>query len=96
MTKTRKVLLKEKPDVFLIYGDTNSTYSALVAKSLKIPVFHMEAGNRSFDQRIPEEINRKIIDHISNFLKEKLKNITLLSARELYQVLLLIVALTQV
>tara|TARA_B100000989_G_scaffold65832_1_gene45759 strand:- start:2281 stop:3393 length:1113 start_codon:yes stop_codon:yes gene_type:complete len=66
MTKTKKVLLKEKPDVFLIYGDTNSTYSALVAKSLKIPVFHMEAGNRSFDQRIPEEINRKLIDHLSD------------------------------
>jgi len=66
MMKIKKVLLKEKPDVFLIYGDTNSTYSALVAKSLKIPIFHMEAGNRSFDQRIPEEINRKLIDHLSD------------------------------
>ncbi len=66
MVKINKILLKEKPDVFLIYGDTNSTYSALVAKNLKIPIFHMEAGNRSFDQRIPEEINRKLIDHLSD------------------------------
>ena len=66
MTKVNKILLKEKPDVFLIYGDTNSAYSALVAKNLKIPIFHMEAGNRSFDQRIPEEINRKLIDHLSD------------------------------
>ena len=66
MTKIKKILIQEKPDVFLIYGDTNSTYSALVAKSLKIPIFHMEAGNRSFDQRIPEEINRKLIDHLSD------------------------------
>ena len=51
MTKVNKILLKEKPDVFLIYGDTNSAYSALVAKNLKIPIFHMEAGNRSFDQK---------------------------------------------
>jgi UDP-N-acetylglucosamine 2-epimerase (non-hydrolysing) len=66
MIKIRNVLIKEKPDVFLVYGDTNSAYSCLVAKELKIPIFHMEAGNRSYDQRIPEEINRKIIDHISD------------------------------
>lgn len=64
--KTNEILVKEKPDVFLVYGDTNSAYSALVAKKLKIPIFHMEAGNRSFDQRVPEEINRKLIDHLSD------------------------------
>ena len=55
-----------KPDAVLILGDTNSSLSAIAAKRLKIPVFHMEAGNRCFDQRVPEEINRKIVDHISD------------------------------
>ena len=64
--KVDHVLEKEKPDAFLVYGDTNSCLSALTAKRRKIPVFHMEAGNRCFDQRVPEEINRKIIDHISD------------------------------
>ena len=50
----------------MIYGDTNSCYSALSAKKLKIPIFHMEAGNRCFDLNVPEEVNRKIIDHISD------------------------------
>jgi UDP-N-acetyl-L-fucosamine synthase len=59
--------LKEiKPDAVLILGDTNSGLSAIAAKKLQIPIFHMEAGNRCFDQRVPEEINRKIIDHISD------------------------------
>lgn len=60
------VLRKEKPDAVLILGDTNSCLAAYSAKRLKIPIFHMEAGNRCFDQRVPEEINRKIVDHISD------------------------------
>lgn len=66
LTAVEKVLAKEKPDALLIYGDTNSCYAALSAKRLKIPVFHMEAGNRCFDDRVPEEINRRVIDHISD------------------------------
>ncbi len=57
---------KEAPDAFLILGDTNSCLAAISAKRRKVPVFHMEAGNRCFDQRVPEEINRKIVDHISD------------------------------
>jgi UDP-N-acetylglucosamine 2-epimerase (non-hydrolysing) len=60
------VLAKENPEAVLILGDTNSCLSALPAKRRKIPVFHLEAGNRCFDQRVPEEINRKIVDHISD------------------------------
>tara|TARA_A100001011_G_scaffold356563_1_gene400687 strand:- start:5418 stop:6548 length:1131 start_codon:yes stop_codon:yes gene_type:complete len=60
------VLEKENPDAILILGDTNSCISALAAKRRKIPIFHMEAGNRCFDMRVPEEINRKIVDHISD------------------------------
>jgi len=61
-----EVMEKEQPDAMLILGDTNSCLSAISAKRRKIPIFHMEAGNRCFDQRVPEEINRKIIDHISD------------------------------
>ncbi|MFG1482355.1 UDP-N-acetylglucosamine 2-epimerase (non-hydrolyzing) [Halobacteriovorax sp. HFRX-2_2] len=61
-----EVLEKEMPDALLLYGDTNSCLSVLAAKKLKIPIFHMEAGNRCFDQRVPEEINRKIVDHLSD------------------------------
>jgi UDP-N-acetylglucosamine 2-epimerase (non-hydrolysing) len=60
------ILQREKPDALLILGDTNSCLSAIAAKRLKIPIFHMEAGNRCFDQNVPEEINRKIVDHISD------------------------------
>ncbi|MDQ0150877.1 non-hydrolyzing UDP-N-acetylglucosamine 2-epimerase [Eubacterium multiforme] len=60
------ILVKEKPDALLILGDTNSSLSAISAKRLKIPVFHMEAGNRCFDQNVPEEINRKIVDVTSD------------------------------
>jgi UDP-N-acetylglucosamine 2-epimerase (non-hydrolysing) len=60
------VMEKEKPDALLLLGDTNSCLSAIPAKRRKIPIFHMEAGNRCFDQRVPEEINRKIVDHISD------------------------------
>ncbi|OGP62305.1 MAG: UDP-N-acetylglucosamine 2-epimerase [Deltaproteobacteria bacterium RBG_13_49_15] len=61
-----RIMDKEKPDAFLILGDTNSCLSTIAAKRRKIPIFHMEAGNRCFDQRVPEEINRKIVDHISD------------------------------
>lgn len=60
------ILEKEQPDAFLVLGDTNSCLCSIPAKKRKIPVFHMEAGNRCFDQRVPEETNRKIVDHISD------------------------------
>lgn len=60
------VMEKEKPEAVLIYGDTNSGLAVIAAKRRKIPVFHMEAGNRCFDQRVPEELNRKVIDHLSD------------------------------
>ena len=64
--KAEQVLLYEKPDAVALYGDTNSCMAVMPAKRLKIPVFHMEAGNRCFDQRVPEELNRKVIDHLSD------------------------------
>ncbi len=66
MSKSYGLLRDVKPDALLILGDTNSALSAIPAKRLKIPIFHMEAGNRCFDQNVPEEINRKIVDHISD------------------------------
>lgn len=66
IAKSYEVLSKEKPDALLLLGDTNSALSAIAAKRLKVPIFHMEAGNRCFDQNLPEEINRKIVDHISD------------------------------
>ena len=66
IAKSYEVLAKEKPDALLILGDTNSALSAISAKRLKVPIFHMEAGNRCFDQNVPEEINRRIVDHISD------------------------------
>ncbi len=66
ISKTDVVMADEAPDAVLLYGDTNSCMAAIVAKRRKIPVFHMEAGNRSFDERVPEEINRRIVDHISD------------------------------
>ena len=68
LSKTEKILLAEKPDKFLVLGDTNSALAAIVAKRLGIPVYHMEAGNRCFDDRVPEETNRRIIDHSSDVL----------------------------
>ena len=64
--RSDEVMAQEKPDAVLLLGDTNSCLAAISAKRRKIPVFHMEAGNRCFDQRVPEEINRKIVDHISD------------------------------
>jgi len=66
IAKSDEIMAKENPDALLLYGDTNSCLSVISAKRRKIPVFHMEAGNRCFDQRVPEEINRKIVDHLSD------------------------------
>lgn len=66
IAKSDEVFAKEKPDAVLVLGDTNSCLSVISAKRRKIPVFHMEAGNRSFDERVPEEINRRIVDHTSD------------------------------
>jgi len=66
IAKADKVFNKIKPEALLIYGDTNSCLSVIPAKKRKIPIFHMEAGNRCFDQRVPEEVNRKIVDHLSD------------------------------
>ena len=66
LIKVDAVLAQEQPDAVLILGDTNSCLSAIPAKRRKVPIFHMEAGNRCFDQRVPEETNRKIVDHTSD------------------------------
>src|SRR3546814_11786716 len=62
---------EERPDAILILGDTNSALAAIPAKRRRIPIFHMEAGNRCFDQRVPEEINRVIVDHIADMRSEE-------------------------
>jgi UDP-N-acetylglucosamine 2-epimerase len=64
--KSDEIFAKEEPDAVLLYGDTNSCLAVIAAKRRKIPVFHMEAGNRCFDQRVPEELNRKVLDHLSD------------------------------
>tara|TARA_R110002072_G_scaffold177378_12_gene333306 strand:+ start:679 stop:1809 length:1131 start_codon:yes stop_codon:yes gene_type:complete len=66
LIKVDPILEKENPDAFLVLGDTNSCLCAIPAKKRKIPIFHMEAGNRCFDQRVPEETNRRIVDHVSD------------------------------
>lgn len=66
IAKSYEIFAKEQPDALLVLGDTNSVLCTIAAKRLKIPIFHMEAGNRCFDQNVPEEINRKISDHISD------------------------------
>lgn len=66
LAKSYEVMEKEKPDALLVLGDTNSCLSVISAKRLKIPIFHMEAGNRCFDENLPEEINRRIVDHTSD------------------------------
>lgn len=68
LSRCEDVMQKERPDRILILGDTNSSLSALIAKRLAIPVFHMEAGNRCYDDRVPEEVNRRVIDHTSDVL----------------------------
>ncbi len=68
ISETGKVIEKEMPDAILILGDTNSALSAINAKRYKIPIYHMEAGDRSFDENVPEEINRRIVDHVSDIL----------------------------
>lgn len=68
MSRIEPLLLQERPDRLLILGDTNSGLSAIVARRLGIPVFHMEAGNRCYDDRVPEEVNRRVIDHASSVL----------------------------
>jgi UDP-N-acetylglucosamine 2-epimerase (non-hydrolysing) len=65
--KSEEVFLKEKPDAVMILGDTNSAIAAIVAERMHIPVYHMEAGNRSFDNNVPEELNRKMVDHVASF-----------------------------
>jgi UDP-N-acetylglucosamine 2-epimerase (non-hydrolysing) len=67
LIKAEEILKQERPDAVLILGDTNSSIAGIIAKRLKIPIYHMEAGNRCFDLNVPEEINRRIIDHISDF-----------------------------
>jgi len=66
IAKSYEIMVKEKPDALLVLGDTNSCLSVISAKRLKIPIFHMEAGNRCFDENLPEEINRRIVDHTSD------------------------------
>jgi UDP-N-acetylglucosamine 2-epimerase (non-hydrolysing) len=67
LAKIEKVFLEHKPNAVLILGDTNSAISAVLAKRMHIPVYHMEAGNRSFDENVPEETNRRLVDHVSDF-----------------------------
>ena len=67
LTKIEAVLIAEAPDAVVVLGDTNSCISALMARRMKIPVYHMEAGNRSFDENVPEETNRRMVDHISDY-----------------------------
>jgi UDP-N-acetyl-L-fucosamine synthase len=67
LIKTEEILLAERPDAVLLLGDTNSCIAAVMAKRMKIPVYHMEAGNRCFDENVPEETNRRLIDHVADF-----------------------------
>lgn len=67
LIESEKVIREVKPDAVLVLGDTNSAISAIIARRMKVPVYHMEAGNRSFDRNVPEETNRKLVDHIADF-----------------------------
>src|SRR5687767_11208803 len=66
ITRCDRLIAKERPDALLLLGDTNSCLCVIAAKRRKVPVFHMEAGNRCFDERVPEEINRRLVDHASD------------------------------
>jgi UDP-N-acetyl-L-fucosamine synthase len=67
LIEIEKVLQQSRPDAMLVLGDTNSAIAAIMARRMKVPIYHMEAGNRSFDRNVPEETNRKLVDHISDF-----------------------------
>ncbi|MGH3719194.1 MAG: non-hydrolyzing UDP-N-acetylglucosamine 2-epimerase [Pseudonocardiaceae bacterium] len=67
LTKTETVLQRERPHAMLVLGDTNSCISAVMARRMKIPVYHMEAGNRCFDENVPEEVNRRVVDHVADY-----------------------------
>lgn len=67
LSQSERVIRDEQPDAVLVLGDTNSAISAIMARRMKVPVYHMEAGNRSFDRNVPEETNRKLVDHIADF-----------------------------
>ena len=67
LVETERVLLAEAPDAVVVLGDTNSCLAAVVAKRMRIPVFHLEAGNRSFDENVPEETNRRLVDHVADY-----------------------------
>jgi len=67
LTRVERVLGQEKPDAMVVLGDTNSCISALMARRMKIPVYHMEAGNRCFDENVPEEVNRRMVDHVADY-----------------------------
>lgn len=67
LIESERIIAEERPDAVLILGDTNSALSAIMARRMKVPIYHMEAGNRSFDRNVPEETNRKVVDHISDF-----------------------------
>jgi len=67
LIRTEEVLVTEKPDAVLVLGDTNSSIAAVMAKRMRIPVYHMEAGNRCFDENVPEETNRRLVDHVADF-----------------------------
>ena len=67
LVKVEQVIAAEQPDAFLVLGDTNSAISAVIAKRMHVPVYHMEAGNRSFDENVPEETNRRLVDHVADF-----------------------------
>lgn len=82
ISKSEEVLKKEMPDALLILGDTNSALASIIAKRMKIPIFHMEAGNRCFDENVPEEINRRIVDHISDINLPYSENARLYLIRE--------------
>src|SRR6476469_242230 len=67
LIKAEQVLLNEQPDAVLVLGDTNSCIATVMAKRMRIPVYHMEAGNRCFDENVPEETNRRLVDHVADF-----------------------------